>query len=237
MTLAALDALIADPDTELIVVIGKPAAPAVRPRGGGPAPLRRQAGRPRPARRARGNATRRTPHRVATLEDAADAAAAEHAGRAWTPRPFTLPREEIRDRVDAARRARHPSQVAVRGLFAGGTLAHEAALILGPLLGPIGANLTVGSAETRAHASGRVDGSRRRRVHDRPRPPDAGPDGAERGDRARGQGSETWPSCSSTWCSAYGAAARSSRRPGARAPDGAAPRPAGTSARSRWSRA
>jgi FdrA protein len=142
MTLAALDALAADPDTDLIVVIGKPPAPGVRQevearlRGGGKPAVLALLG---PAVETKGDGSLVA---VTTLEDAAEAAAARRAGRGWAPRPFTLSTGEVRERVEAARRALRPGQTAVRGLFAGGTLAHEAALILAPLLGPIAGNVS-----------------------------------------------------------------------------------------------
>jgi FdrA protein len=104
MTFQALDALAADPTTEIIVMIGKPPAPAVRARvearlraAGKPCVLALLGQGVKEGRDA-------TVHAVATLEDAAWAA-----------------------------------------LYAGGTLAHEAVLILEPLLGPIATNLRPGS--------------------------------------------------------------------------------------------
>jgi FdrA protein len=135
MTLAALDALGADPTTELIVVVGKPPAPAVRAKV--EARLR-ELGKPavvamlgrEVAVGASGPLTT-----VATLEDAAAAAVARRAERAWTPRAFGDV-AAARQRVRAAFRAAQGSGGgAVRGLFAGGTLAYEALLILEPLLG------------------------------------------------------------------------------------------------------
>lgn len=142
MTLAALDALAADRETELIVVIGKPAAPAVRQevdarlRAAGKPAVLALLGGPRGAR------DDASVVGAGTLEDAAEAAAALRAGRRFSPRPFTLPTAEVRARVEAARRTLQSGQRAVCGLFAGGTLAHEAALLLEPLLGRIGGNLT-----------------------------------------------------------------------------------------------
>lgn len=155
MTLAALDALGADPATEVIVVIGKPPAPGVRRQV--EAGLRRL-GKPcvlglLGAAVEAGSRGRIVT--VGTLEDASDAAAAILCGRPWMPRPFTAPAEEIVKRVEAARRGLGPGQAAVRGLYAGGTLAHEAALILKRLLGPVGGNLTA-AAHAGAGAGHRV---------------------------------------------------------------------------------
>ena len=145
MTLQALDALGADPATELIIVIGKPPAPAIRERV--EARLRALKkpcvmallGREVKARQDGALTT------VATLEDASEAAIAMLHGMAWIPRPFSAPPGEIRGRVQAVRQTLAPEQRAVRALYAGGTLAYEAVLILEPLLGPIATNLTPGS--------------------------------------------------------------------------------------------
>jgi FdrA protein len=140
MTLAALDALDGDPGTELIVVVGKPPAPAVRARV--EARLR-ELGKPAVvAMLGRGIATGRESAltTVATLEDAAAAAVALRAGRDFRPRAFT-DSGEARRRVAALRATRGQGGVAIRGLYTGGTLAYEALLILEPLLGAIGGNL------------------------------------------------------------------------------------------------
>ncbi len=142
MTLAALDALGADPATELIVVVGKPPAPAVRA-----AVEARLRGLGKPAVVAmlgRGVATGAAGPLtiVATLEDAAGAAVARRTRRAFQPRAFA-DATGARARVKEFRAARGPGAAAVRGLFAGGTLAYEALLILEPLLGAgaVGGNL------------------------------------------------------------------------------------------------
>jgi FdrA protein len=83
---------------------------------------------------------------VATLEDACEATIAALRGVAWTSRPFSAPPGEIYRRVQAVRQLLAPEQRAVRALYAGGTLAHEAALILEPLLGPVATNLKPGAA-------------------------------------------------------------------------------------------
>jgi FdrA protein len=142
MTLAALDALGADPSTELIVVVGKPPAPAVRAsvearlRALGKPAVVAMLGR----EIATGSAGPLTT--VATLEDAAAAAVARRAGRAFQPRTFSDV-ATARHRVKEYRATRGPGAAAVRGLYAGGTLAYEALLILEPLLGAgaVGGNL------------------------------------------------------------------------------------------------
>jgi FdrA protein len=141
MTLSALGALARDPRTELLMVIGKPPAPEVRVRI--EAAVRAQA---RPAVLAIlgpdvavGRDGRVVT--VATLEDAAQAAVSLTRGTPWAPAVFGADQRAVGERVRAARERLRPGQRAVRGLYAGGTLAHEAALILSPLLGPIGGNL------------------------------------------------------------------------------------------------
>jgi FdrA protein len=64
------------------------------------------------------------------------------AGSRWSPRAFSLSPEEVRRHVEAARRDLAGGGTAIRGLYAGGTLAHEAALILEPWLGPVDTNIS-----------------------------------------------------------------------------------------------
>ncbi|MBI4635956.1 MAG: acyl-CoA synthetase FdrA [Candidatus Rokubacteria bacterium] len=136
MTTAALEALAANPRTEVVVLISKPPAPGVMaeleaairtfpkpvvvcclgaaPRGDGRAPW------------------------VRTLEDAAHAAAALARRQPWTARAFTDP-AAVRTRLESIRRGR--GETRVLGLYTGGTLAWEARLLLEPLLGTVGARL------------------------------------------------------------------------------------------------
>lgn len=140
MTLAALDLLGDDAATELIVVIGKPPAPAIGRR------IRDRLatiGKPavvcllgRDAAAGRDGAVTT----VATLEDAALAADAVLAGAPWQPRLLSV--ADAAGRISDARRELAPGQSSVLGLYAGGTLAHESLLILEPLLGPVASNLT-----------------------------------------------------------------------------------------------
>jgi FdrA protein len=150
MTLAALDALGRDAGTDLVVVIGKPPAPAVRNRV-----ERAVRDLDKPAVLCLlGSDTRALDDgrvtTVATLEDAARAAAARSTAVAWTPEVFTADASTLATRITEARTALAPGQRAVRGLFAGGTLAHEARLILEPLLGPVEGNLDPGAMVGRA---------------------------------------------------------------------------------------
>ena len=146
MTLRALDALEADAATEIVVVVGKPPAPPVREAVeaklgalGKPAVVA-LLGRDVKGRRDGRIIT------VTSLEDACLATIAALAGAAWSPCAFSLPPAEVRRRVEAARRGLRPGPSAIRGLYAGGTLAHEAALILEPLLGPVLTNLSPAAA-------------------------------------------------------------------------------------------
>jgi len=145
MTLQALDALGADRATELIVVIGKPPAAAVRARV---AARLRDIGKPAVVAmlgrdvivREDGAITT-----VATLEDAALAAVARLTGQRWTPNAFALDAADVRRRILRARQELAPGQRGIRGLYAGGTLAHEAVLILEPLVGAVASDLRPGS--------------------------------------------------------------------------------------------
>jgi FdrA protein len=148
MTGAALDVLAADPATELVVVIGKPPAPAVAERVrarlralGKPAVLCLLG--PGVAEGADRSVTT-----VATLEAAAVAADAIRSRTRWQPRAFSVP--DVRRRVADARRELTPAQSSVLGLYAGGTLAHEGRLILTPLLGPVASNLVAETATERS---------------------------------------------------------------------------------------
>jgi FdrA protein len=145
MTKFALGLLAADPATRVIVLISKPPAPPVMaevealietidkpvvmaclgatPRAGAPG------------------------HWAPTLEDAAALAAALARGRSWSPRPFTHP-AAVRSGLARAAGAK-PRGARVLGLFTGGTLAHEARLVLEPLLGPIATD--VGGHTGHAH--------------------------------------------------------------------------------------
>jgi FdrA protein len=135
MTLRALAALAADPGTAVVVLVSKPPHPAVLPRLDAALAA---VGKPVvvcalgvPARPPSGSA-----RWVATLADGADLAAATAAGRPWTSQPFADPaatRAQLdRRRTDGERRG-----PGLLGLYTGGTLAHEARLVLEPLVGPI----------------------------------------------------------------------------------------------------
>lgn len=120
-TLQALDLLARDPETHSIVLLGKPPAPSVVPRLLAAA---RATGKPvvvcflgwAPPLRAVGKL-----RFALNLSEAAEMAATVSDG------PFQPPED--------------PSAPFLRGLFAGGTLAYEAVLGLGPFLGELHSNL------------------------------------------------------------------------------------------------
>jgi FdrA protein len=131
MTELALEALAADPTTEAIVLISKPPAPTIVPkleaaiaRITKPVVVCCLGALPLTAGAARW---------VATLEDAAESVVATLRGDAWTPRAFGDP-ADVKSRLACAR-AQAPRGQGILGLYTGGTLAHEADLILEPLVG------------------------------------------------------------------------------------------------------
>jgi FdrA protein len=137
MTSFAIEALASDSATEVIVLISKPPAASVMPKL--EAAIRTVK---KPvvvcclgiAPRADG------PGRwVSTLEDAAEAAAAAARGKSWTPRLFS-DLDGVRKRLAAVPNDKKRGGTLL-GLFTGGTLAHEASLLLDPLLGRIASNV------------------------------------------------------------------------------------------------
>lgn len=131
MTLFALDALAADSSTEAIVIISKPPHATVLPTleaaiANVPKPVVACVlGAKAPARSA---ATW-----VDTLDAAADAVVARLGDRTWSPRTFADP-ASVRTRL-ARLSSEGPIGREVVGLYTGGTLAHEAHLLLEVLLG------------------------------------------------------------------------------------------------------
>jgi FdrA protein len=133
MTKLALDLLAADPATRVIVIISKPPASTVMADLDG---IIRGIAKPvivcclgaAPSAGAAG-------HWVSTLEDAAEAAVALARGLPWRPRAFTDPariRALLARLEPGGRRGGR-----LLGLYTGGTLGHEARILLEPLLGPI----------------------------------------------------------------------------------------------------
>jgi FdrA protein len=129
MTTFALEALAADPATEVIVVISKVPAPRVMPIL--ESALRAVA---KPVVVCCMGAAARTEPGVwvATLDEAAEAAAAVAKGRTWTRRVFSDP-AAVRARLSALGAARLGR--VLLGLYTGGTLAQEASLVIEPLVG------------------------------------------------------------------------------------------------------
>ena len=146
MTLLALEALADDASTDAIVIISKPPAPEVLSR------IEAAVGAIRkPVILCALGATGRpgAPGTwVSTLEDAADAAVAIVRGHALAPRAFGDP-AAVRDRLAALASPPGSRRGGLLGLFTGGTLAHEARLILEPWLGPVASN--VGGPAAGAH--------------------------------------------------------------------------------------
>ena len=139
MTLLALEALAGDASTEAIVVISEAAGAEVlsahRDRGA----CRRQArGR---LRARRDGAAGRARHLVVDTRGRRGGGQSRPCAAArWTPRTFSDP-AAVRARLDALSAREGSRRGGLLGLFTGGTLAHEARLILEPLIGPIAGNV------------------------------------------------------------------------------------------------
>jgi FdrA protein len=138
MTKFALEALAQDPATEVVVLISKPPAESVMP--GLEAAL--EAVRKPVIVCCLGAVppTGKTGRWVTTLEDAAAASAALLRGRPWVPQVFTDPKT-VREWLASIWNDRRRRGPALLGLYTGGTLAHEARLLLEPLLGPVFSNV------------------------------------------------------------------------------------------------
>jgi FdrA protein len=135
MTSLALEVLTADPGTEVIVLVSKPPDPEVLARleaalGAVPKPVVACA-LGFPSRPATGRV-----RWVSTLADAAAAAAATAQGRAWAVQLFTDP-AGVRQRLHRMRGEGPGGGPGILGLYTGGTLAHEARLVLEPLVGAV----------------------------------------------------------------------------------------------------
>ena len=175
MTKPALAALAADGGTSVIVLISKPPAPRVMAELDR---IIRQMAKP-VVLCCLGAPPGGHGHRAATLEDAAGLAVALARGARWRARAFADP-EAVKTRLARTAPA-GPAGKRLLGLFTGGTLAHEARLVLDPLLGPIVAD-TDGPPDA-AHSI--VDLGADRFTQGRPHPMI---DPAERGARIREAG-------------------------------------------------
>jgi succinyl-CoA synthetase alpha subunit len=137
MTFFALEALVADVNTEVIVLISKPPHPEIMSRLeitlekiGKPIIL---------CCLGVSGFNKDKVLWVKTLDEAAETAAAILHNRQWTSHEFSDP-EGIRARLDRIQVQDISSGQGILGLYTGGTLAHEACLLLEPLIGPVGFN-------------------------------------------------------------------------------------------------
>ena len=140
--LFAIDALDADPNTKVIVVISKPPAKAIADKV-----LDRLAKVKKPVvvhfvgagRSDRVGNLQHAPDLAATARVAVALASGGDVGKALEQPPLPM------DRVEKARKALGKGQIALRGLFTGGTLAAEALAYLQQAWGPMASNLGHGS--------------------------------------------------------------------------------------------
>jgi succinyl-CoA synthetase alpha subunit len=147
MTLRGLAALAADAATDVVCVIGKPPGPATAARLrsalerlGKPSVLHLAGAAAQDLRR-----TAKGPVTVTeTLEDSARAAVALARGETSSFAEFTLAPGELDRLVSAAARRLTPKQRAVRGVYAGGTLAWEARALLAVRLADVAPGVGAG---------------------------------------------------------------------------------------------
>src|SRR6266850_3701443 len=143
MMLRALEALGADAATEVVCVIGKPPGRATALRV---AEAVGALGKPCVVNFTGETLARAPWHAAATLEDAARAAVALTRGDKPTGVEFTRPAPEIERLVAEAVHGLAPGRRAVRGIYAGGTLAWEARGLLAARLGDVAPGVTGGGA-------------------------------------------------------------------------------------------
>jgi FdrA protein len=147
MILRALDALAADGDTDVVCVVGKPPGPATAARL---ASAVQRLGKPSVIHLASAASqdlrgfTKAGVTMTETLEDCARAAVALARRETPTFSEFSLTAEEIERRVAGAARGLTPRRRAVRGVFAGGTLAWEARALLAARLADVAAGVRGG---------------------------------------------------------------------------------------------
>jgi FdrA protein len=136
-TLAAIEALAADPETKVIVVISKPPAPAVAETV---ISALKKTGKPAvihliglvPETRVDGNL-----HFAGNLEEVARMAAALAEDHTYRPRLFDAGNDEIDAIVERETSGISSQQKYLRGYFTGGTLTDEAVFVLNERLGGI----------------------------------------------------------------------------------------------------
>jgi FdrA protein len=127
-----LKILAADPETEVVCVLGKPPGASTWQHLQGQLA---RLGKPCVIHFSGLASQEHCPwHTAATLEDAAQAAVALARGMRPTPTEFTGPADEIARLVHETSRAMHPGQRYVRGIYSGGTLAYEALGLLQTML-------------------------------------------------------------------------------------------------------
>jgi FdrA protein len=156
----ALALLAADPDTTVVCVLGKAPGPATSMKIRG---WLERLGKPWVAHFTGDSDLNSAP----TLEDAALTAAAVARGARRAAREFTLPETEIARVVAEAGAGLKASRRFVRGVYAGGTLAQEAAALLHVRVGGrTGASHRIQDLGADAHTVGRphpmIDGTVRR---------------------------------------------------------------------------
>jgi FdrA protein len=138
--LQGIEALAADADTRVMVLISKPPAPAVAERVLAAAG---RVGKPVVVTflgTRGGTHGQASLHAAATLEEAAYAAVALCGG---PPRPTEATPSQLPPRPGAGRRY-------LRGLFSGGTFCYEACLILKPVLGAVQSNTPIDAGDALA---------------------------------------------------------------------------------------
>ncbi len=141
MMLFAIEALKNDPETEVIVVVSKPADPVVAEkvieslRGTDKPKVMCILGEQPPETREKGF------YYVETLEDAGIVAADLCRGREPKTTYFSQDRDTIRAIVEAEAGRLKPEQKYLRGLYGGGTLTYETLLIVRDILGDAYSNV------------------------------------------------------------------------------------------------
>lgn len=137
-TLAAIDALSADPETRVITVISKPPAPAVAKTV---LAALKQAGKPAVVHLIghvrEGSSVDGTLHFAANLEEAAHWSAALASDENYIGRVFDASEAEIDAIVERETATISSAQKYLRGYFTGGTLTDEAVFVLNETLGGI----------------------------------------------------------------------------------------------------
>jgi succinyl-CoA synthetase alpha subunit len=139
--LMGIEALAADPETKVIVVVSKPPSPAVAAKVVAALEATGKDAVVHFIGLAPGAAGAKTRIRHASsLEEAAGMAAAIADGRAYAPRAFAAPDAEIAALVARETAGMAKPQRFIRGYFTGGTLADEAWIALHALTGAVWSN-------------------------------------------------------------------------------------------------